>query len=60
MVDGVTDTDAFFSGIANIPSEFSVQELKIQNGMYSAEYGQESGQVNIAIKSGTNNWHGQA
>jgi hypothetical protein len=60
MVDGVTDTDAFFSGIANIPSEFSVQELKIQNGMYSAEYGQGSGQVNIAIKSGTNNWHGQA
>jgi hypothetical protein len=60
MLDGVTDTEAFFSGIANIPTEFSVQEVKIQTGLYSAEYGQGSGQVNIAIKSGTNSWHGQA
>jgi hypothetical protein len=60
VLDGVTDTDSFFGGIANIPSEFSVQELKIQTGLYSAEYGQGSGQVNIAVKSGTNQWHGQA
>jgi hypothetical protein len=60
MVDGVTDTDAFFSGIANIPSEFAVQEVKIQTGLYSAEYGQGSGQVNVAVKSGANTWHGQA
>jgi hypothetical protein len=60
MLDGVTDTEAFFSGIANIPTEFAVQEVKIQTGLYSAEYGQGSGQVNIAIKSGTNSWHGQA
>jgi hypothetical protein len=60
MVDGVADNEAFFSGIANIPSEFSVQEVKIQTGLYSAEYGQGSGQVNIAIKSGTNSWHAQA
>ena len=60
VLDGVTDTDAFFSGIANIPSEFSVQEVKVQTGLYSAEYGQGSGQVNIAVKSGTNAWHGQA
>jgi len=60
MVDGVTDTDAFFSGIANIPSEFAVQEVKVQTGLYSAEYGQGSGQVNVAVKSGANTWHGQA
>ncbi len=59
-LDGVTDTEAFFSGIANIPTEFSVQEVKIQTGLYSAEYGQGSGQVNIAVKSGTNSLHGQA
>jgi hypothetical protein len=60
MVDGVSDNDAFFGGIANVPSEFAVQEVKIQTGLYSAEYGQGSGQVNVAIKSGTNQWHGQA
>lgn len=60
MVDGVTDNDAFFSGSSSVPSEFALQEVKIQTGLYSAEYGQGSGQVNVAIKSGTNQWHGQA
>lgn len=60
VLDGVADTDPFFGGIANTPTEFSVQEVKIQTGLYSAEYGQGSGQVNIAVKSGTNSWHGQA
>lgn len=60
MVDGVTDNEAFFSGISNIPNQFAVEEVKIQTGLYSAEYGQGSGQVNIAIKPGTNTWHGQA
>lgn len=60
LVDGVTDNDAFFSGASNVPSEFSLQEVKIQSGLYSAEYGQGSAQVNVAIKSGTNQWHGQA
>ncbi len=60
LVDGVADTDAFFAAASNIPSEFSIQEVKIQTGLYSAEYGQGSGQVNVAIKSGTNVWHGQA
>jgi len=60
VLDGVTDTDAFFGGMANVPTEFSVQEVKIQTGLYSSEYGQGSGQVNVAIKSGTNSWHGQA
>jgi len=60
VLDGVADTDTFFGGITNTPTQFSVQELKIQTGLYSAEYGQGSGQVNIAVKSGTNSWHGQA
>lgn len=60
VLDGVADTDTFFGGITNVPTQFSVQEVKIQTGLYSAEYGQGSGQVNIAVKSGTNTWHGQA
>jgi hypothetical protein len=59
MMDGVTDNEAFFGGVASIPNEFAVQEVKIQTGLYSAEYGQGSGQFNIAIKSGANQWHGQ-
>jgi hypothetical protein len=60
VLDGITDTDSFFGGIANLPTQFSVEEVKIQTGLYSSEYGQGSGQVNIAVKSGTNSWHGQA
>lgn len=60
LVDGVADTDALFSTASNIPSESSIQEVKVQTGLYSAEYGQGSGQINVAIKSGTNKWHGEA
>jgi len=60
MVDGVADTDNFFASASGLPSEFSIQEVKVQTGLYSAEYGQGSGQINVAIKSGTNLWHGQA
>jgi len=60
MVDGVADTDNFFTSASAIPSEFSIQEFKVETGLYSAEYGQGSGQINVAIKSGTNQWHGQA
>lgn len=60
MVDGVTDTDNFFASASGIPSEFAIQEFKVQSGLYSAEYGQGAGQINVAIKSGTNLWHGQA
>jgi hypothetical protein len=59
-VDGVNDTDYFFSGPTNIPSELSIQEFKSQNGLYGAEFGQGSTQVNIAIKSGVNALHGSA
>lgn len=60
VVDGVADNESLFAGVANIPNQFAVQEVKIQTGLYSAEYGQGSGQVNIAVKSGGNLWHGQA
>jgi len=60
MVDGVADTDNFFTTASGVPSEFSIQEFKVQTGLYSAEYGQGSSQINVAIKSGTNQWHGQA
>jgi hypothetical protein len=57
-VDGIYDADFFFSVPINIPNELSIQEFKMLNGMYGAEYGQGAAQVNVAIKSGTNQIHG--
>jgi hypothetical protein len=60
LIDGVTDNDFFFSAPSNIPGENAVAEFKVQNGLYGAQYGQGSAQVNVAIKSGTNQIHGTA
>jgi len=60
LIDGVTDNDFFFSAPSNVPGENAIAEFKIQNGLYGAQYGQGSAQVNVAIKSGTNQVHGTA
>lgn len=60
MVDGITDTDFFFSKPISLISADSIQEFKLQNGLYSAAYGTGSAQVNVALKSGTNQLHGSA
>jgi len=42
------------------PSINTVSEFKVDNSTYSAEYGRNSGAiVNIATRSGTNNYHGE-
>lgn len=58
IVDSFTDTDFFFSKPTNIPSADAIEEFKLQNGLYSSQYGFGSAQVNVAIKSGTNQFHG--
>ncbi len=58
-LDGVSATDGFKSSMLFVPSIEAIEEFKIQSAVYSAEYGMNSGaQANVAIKSGTNNWHG--
>jgi hypothetical protein len=43
------------------PSVEIVQEFKVQNNSFSAEFGNNGGTVvNVALKSGTNNFHGSA
>jgi hypothetical protein len=59
-IDGIYDADFFFSVPINIPNELSIQEFKMMNGMYGAQYGQGAAQVNVDIKSGTNTLHGAA
>lgn len=60
LVDGITDNDQYFSTANNIPNSSAIAEFKVQNGLYSPEFGQGSAQVNVAIKTGTNSYHGSA
>ncbi len=60
LIDGVTDNDNLFQTAAVVPPIDAIQEFKLQNGMYSSEFGFGSAQVNIALKSGTNDLHGSA
>jgi hypothetical protein len=57
-IDGVYDADYFYSVPINIPNEMAIQEFKMENGVYGADAGQGAAQVNVSIKSGTNNYHG--
>lgn len=59
-IDGIYDADFFFSVPINVPNELSIQEFKMMNGMYGAQYGQGAAQVNVDIKSGSNQIHGAA
>ncbi|MGH9452295.1 MAG: TonB-dependent receptor domain-containing protein, partial [Terriglobia bacterium] len=60
LIDGITDSDQFFGKSISLISADSIQEFKLQNGLYSAAYGTGSAQVNVALKSGTNQLHGTA
>jgi hypothetical protein len=58
-LDGVSVTDNLFNTISLSPSVDAIQEFKVQSGLYSAESGSRGGaQVNILLKSGTNDFHG--
>jgi len=60
LIDGITDNEVMFDKSISLVSSDAIQEFKLQNGLYSAEYGAGSAQVNVAIKSGTNQLHGSA
>jgi hypothetical protein len=60
VINGITMNNLWFNSISFQPSVSSVQEFKIDNSTFSAEYGQNSGAVvNIATRSGTNEFHGE-
>ena len=48
-----------FSGGVAIPNPDTIQEFKVQTSQYDASYGRDAGgNVDVATKGGTNNWHG--
>jgi hypothetical protein len=57
-LDGVDNTDVNFNTYIFLPSIDALQEFKIQTGVYSAEFGRATTQVNVSSKSGTNGYHG--
>ena len=60
MVNGITLNNMVFSSITFQPSIDTIQEFKVDNSTFSAEYGQNSGAVvNIATRSGANQFHGE-
>jgi carboxypeptidase family protein/TonB-dependent receptor-like protein len=61
MINGVNLNDMAQNQVTFQPSISTVREFKVNNSTYSAEYGRNSGAiVNIATRSGGNQFHGEA
>ena len=58
-LDGVNNNETFFKHYGIRPSLDAIQEFTVQTNITSAEFGDAAGaNVNVAIKSGTNEIHG--
>src|SRR5215468_5594867 len=57
-LDGVSNTDPNFNTYIVLPSIDAIQEFKVQIGVYPAEFGHQSTQINVLTKSGGNAYHG--
>lgn len=60
MINGINLSDPIQNQITFQPTINTVEEFKLDNNTFSAEYGRNSGSiVNIATRSGINQWHGE-
>src|SRR5215813_5141905 len=57
--DGVIASEPLVNTVYLTPSIDAIEEVKVHTGSYSAEYGMNNGaNVQVALKSGTNEFHG--
>lgn len=57
-LDGIENTDTNFNSYVFLPSIDALAEFKVQTGVYPAEFGRATSQINVSTKSGTNKFHG--
>jgi hypothetical protein len=60
LLDGAPNIDPDYSSLSLQPTLDTIQEFQVQTAMFGAEYGHAGGQINVATKSGSNNFHGSA
>src|SRR4029077_12085798 len=58
-LDGGENTDVNFNTYVIQPSIDALQEFKVQTGIYPAEFGRATTQINVSTKPGTNDHHGR-
>src|SRR5579864_5886943 len=59
LLDGAWDASEGWGGVIYVPSPDNVQEFKVQQNTFSAQYGWSTGNViNVVTKSGSNRLHG--
>src|SRR5246127_826670 len=57
----ITEVTAFGGAGVAIPAPDTIQEFKVQNSLYDAQYGRGGGaNINVETRSGTTNLHGNA
>jgi hypothetical protein len=61
LIDGASDTTAYYNQAAGIPGVDTVQEYRVYTDAYAPEFGRTSGgTVSYALRSGSNQLHGSA
>jgi len=59
LLDGMDDTSIAVGTYSATPPLDSIQEFRMETGVYDAKFGNSAGaQVNMVTKSGTNQYHG--
>ncbi len=58
LLDGVDTNDVSFQTPSVTPSIDAIEEFKVLQNAYSAEFGRGATQILTALKAGSNQWHG--